>query len=65
MTERLTAARSMREGARRLRQIATETETKFSAELLKLADDMDDDARKLEEAFRNKPPSTAHDDAVA
>lgn len=65
MTERLEAARSLRRDARRLRQIATETETKLSAQLLKLADNMDNDAKALEMAFRNKPPRVANDDAVA
>ena len=65
MTERLNAARSMREGARKLRQIATDTETKLSAQLLRLADEMDKNARELETAFLNKPPKAVHDGAVA
>lgn len=64
MTERLEAARSMRESAARLRQIA-KTETKLSAELLRVADEIDEDAARLEKSFRDKPPTTANDADVA
>ena len=49
MPERLAAARSMREHAARLREIA-KTEIKFSAELLRIAAQIEEDAERLEKS---------------
>jgi hypothetical protein len=65
MTERLEAARSMRENATRLRQIA-KTETQLSAELRRIADEIDRDAERVEHSFMDNPPRPANEDeAVA
>jgi len=64
MTERLDAARSMRESAASLRRIA-KTETKLSAELIRIAEGIEQDAARLEQAFRAKPPMAANDESVA
>ena len=62
--ERLEAARDMRGCAARLRRIA-ETETHLSAELRKIADQIDKDAALIEKSFRDSPPQPANDENVA
>lgn len=62
MTERLEAARSMRESAARLRQIAR-AETKLSAELLRIAEEIEEDAARVERSFRENHPRAANEDA--
>jgi hypothetical protein len=66
MTERLEAARSMRENAARLREIA-ETETKLSADLLQIALQIEEDASRVEKSFRDaqRPKPTPGDGAAA
>lgn len=58
MTERLEAARKMRQDAARLRRIA-QTETKVSDQLVQIAEQMEEEALRLERAFREKPPGPA------
>ena len=65
MTERLEAARSMRESARRLRNVAYELEPRLAAELLWIALDLDKEAIELDAAFRAKLPIPANDEDVA
>lgn len=62
--ERLESAHSMRNCAARLRLIAR-TQTHLSADLLKIADEIDQDAERLEKSFREKPPRPANDEEVA
>jgi len=55
----------MRENAARLRQIA-ETETQLSAELRRIADQIEQDAARVERSFIDNPPQPANEDeAVA
>jgi len=65
MTERLEAARSLRDYAARFRRLA-KTETTLSAEYLRIAEDIEEDAARIERSFRENPPRPANDDdAVA
>lgn len=59
MSERAAAARSLRESAERLRQIAAAGETKLSAELRRVAEDLIAEAKRLENSVREKPPNGA------
>jgi len=61
MTERLEAARSMRESAAHLRRIA-QTETRLSEELRRIADEIDEDAARLEKSFLEKLLKPANED---
>ena len=63
MTERLEAARSMRENAARLRQIA-KTETKLSAELLRIAGEIEEDAARIERSFHGTSPRSPDGDGA-
>jgi hypothetical protein len=64
MTERLEAARSMRENAARLRRIA-ETETALSADLFRIAGQIEEDATRVENSFTQNPPKPANDEEAA
>jgi len=64
LTERLEAARSMRGHAARLRKIA-ETETQLSADLLRIADEIEQDALRVERSFMENPPKPANEKDVA
>jgi hypothetical protein len=64
LTERLEAARSMRGNAARLRKIA-ETETELSADLLRIADEIEQDALRVEQSFMENPPKPANEKDVA
>jgi hypothetical protein len=66
MSERLEAARFMRESATQLRHIAaSETVKTLSPELLRIADQVEEEAARLEQAFRLKPPTPANDEDAA
>lgn len=60
---RLESVHLMRASAARLRLIAAK-EPLISADLLKMADEMDEDAAYLERSFENKPRSPANDDGI-
>jgi hypothetical protein len=64
MTERLEAARSMRENAAQLRRIA-ETETALSADLLRIAGQIEEDATRVENSSTQDPPKPANDEEAA
>jgi len=65
MPERLEAARFMRESAARLRNVATQFETKLSAELIEIAEAAEAEAAKIEKAFRENPPKPSRDEDAA
>jgi hypothetical protein len=62
--ERLEAARSLRACALRLRAVAA-TEPRLSAELVKMAEEIEEDAARMERSFRDSPPRPANDENVA
>jgi hypothetical protein len=54
------AARTLRECAANLRRIAG-TETQFSRELIRMAEEIEADALRLEPSFRDNPPRPANE----
>lgn len=67
MTERIEAARSIRIGAERLRQLASaEANQELASQMVEIAAEMDHHAAELERSFVTNPPRPANeDDAVA
>jgi len=55
MTEKKDAAESMRRSAARMCAIANEVETKLSAELLRIAQNLEKEADEIEARTRKRP----------
>jgi hypothetical protein len=65
VTEKNEAARAIRIGAERLREVATrEPDPDFVADLIRVAQEMDEHAAEIERSIANEQPLIANDAAA-